>query len=41
MKIINSILLIFLSLGACKSAKYGDLDDGVYADLQTDKGIFC
>ena len=39
MKVINSILFILLvSIGACKSAKYDDLDDGVYADLQTDKG---
>ena len=39
MKVINSILLIFLiGFGACKTAKYADLDDGVYADLQTDKG---
>lgn len=39
MKVINSILFIFLiALGACKTAKYTDLDDGLYADLQTDKG---
>jgi len=39
MKIINSFLIILLiSIGACKSAKYADLDDGIYADLQTDKG---
>jgi len=39
MKIINSILLVLLiSIGACKSAQYGDLDDGIYADLLTDKG---
>jgi cyclophilin family peptidyl-prolyl cis-trans isomerase len=39
MKIINSLLLvILLSTGACKTAKYADLDDGLYADLQTDKG---
>lgn len=39
MKIINSFLIILLiSIGACKSAKYTDLDDGMYADLQTDKG---
>lgn len=39
MKIINTILLILLlSIGACKTAKYTDLDDGIYADLQTDKG---
>ena len=39
MKIINFILVIMcLSVGACKSAKYADLDDGMYADLQTDRG---
>ena len=39
MKIINTFLIVLLlSIGACKSAKYTDLDDGVYADLQTDKG---
>lgn len=39
MKIINSFLIILLiSIVACKSAKYTDLDDGIYADLQTDKG---
>ncbi len=39
MKVINLILLIFLiNFGACKTAKYTDLDDGIYADLQTDKG---
>lgn len=39
MRIINSFLIMLLiSIVACKSAKYADLDDGVYADLQTDKG---
>ena len=39
MKIINSFLIVLLiSIVACKSAKYADLDDGLYADLQTDKG---
>ncbi|MEL4454564.1 peptidylprolyl isomerase [Lutimonas vermicola] len=39
MKVINLILLIFLiNFGACKTTKYTDLDDGIYADLQTDKG---
>lgn len=39
MKIINSILIfLIISSVACKSAKYADLDDGIYADLQTDKG---
>lgn len=39
MKIKYSILFILLiSIAACKSTKYNDLDDGVYADVQTDKG---
>lgn len=39
MRIINSILFILvLSFSACKSTKYSDLDDGIYADLQTDRG---
>jgi len=39
MKINYSILFILLiSISACKSTKYDDLDDGVYADLITDKG---
>ncbi len=39
MKIINSFLIVLLiSIVACKSAKYTDLDDGLYADLQTEKG---
>lgn len=39
MRIINSILFILvISFGACKSTKYTDLDDGIYADLQTDRG---
>lgn len=32
------IAVLALSFVACKSAKYQDLDDGMYADLQTDKG---
>ena len=36
---MNSILLIVLmSIISCKSTKYNDLDDGLYADLQTNKG---
>lgn len=39
MKIISSILFILLmGFGGCKTAKHSDLDDGLYADLQTDKG---
>ncbi|WP_350285243.1 peptidylprolyl isomerase [uncultured Croceitalea sp.] len=30
--------LFFLILSGCKSSKYADLDDGVYADIQTNKG---
>lgn len=36
---MNSILLILLmSIISCKSTKYSDLDDGLYADLQTNRG---
>lgn len=39
MKVIKlAFLVIVLSLIACKSAKYNDLDDGLYADLQTERG---
>lgn len=39
MKIINSFLIaLLISIVACKSTKYTDLDDGLYADLQTEKG---
>jgi cyclophilin family peptidyl-prolyl cis-trans isomerase len=40
MKKVQLILLAFLmiSLASCKSAKYKNLDDGLYADVQTDKG---
>ncbi|MCA0932078.1 peptidylprolyl isomerase [Lutimonas saemankumensis] len=39
MKIMNSFLLIILmSIISCKSTKHADLDDGLYADLQTDRG---
>ena len=30
--------LFCLILSGCKSSKYADLDDGVYADIQTSKG---
>ncbi len=30
--------LIFIVLASCKSSKYADLDDGIYADIQTNKG---
>lgn len=32
------VLIVMLSLSSCKSTKYSDLDDGLYADVQTDKG---
>lgn len=39
MKVIKSIVLVILiSIISCKSAKYNDLDDGIYADVQTDRG---
>ena len=33
-----TLLTIIISLTSCKTTKYTDLDDGIYADLQTDKG---
>lgn len=40
MKILKSLILLtlILSIGACKSAKYPSLKDGMYADIQTTKG---
>ncbi len=39
MKFLNiKILLIVLALASCKTAKYPDLSDGLYADIQTSKG---
>ena len=39
MQIIKlTLITIILSLTACKTAKYNDLDDGLYADVQFDKG---
>lgn len=39
MKVINLFLIVLLSsISACKSTKYADLDDGMYADMQTDSG---
>jgi len=39
MKMINTfVLLVLVLLSGCKSTKYKDLDDGMYADLQTSKG---
>lgn len=39
MQIIKlTILIVVMSFSSCKSAKYDNLDDGIYADVQTDKG---
>ena len=39
MRIIKSLLILALVVAsACKSTKYDDLDDGIYADVQTSKG---
>jgi len=39
MKLIKlSILVVILGLISCKSTKYPDLDKGLYADIETDKG---
>ena len=39
MKRISTVLFLSLALmTSCKSTKYDNLDDGMYADLQTDKG---
>ncbi len=39
MKMIKlTILVLMMSLSSCKTAKYSDLDDGIYADIETDRG---
>ncbi len=39
MRFLKLTLLIFIVvLGSCKTAKYGDLTDGLYADIETTKG---
>ncbi len=39
MKIVKlSILILVLAIVSCKPAKYADLDDGLYANLETNKG---
>ena len=39
MKVLKSIALVALVVFAsCKTAKYADLEDGLYADVQTNKG---
>jgi len=37
-KVILGIFLLTLAFTACKSSKYADLDDGIYADIQTNQG---
>ncbi len=37
MKIIK-VLVLILVLSSCKTVKYADLSDGLYADMQTNKG---
>jgi hypothetical protein len=39
MKRISAVLFLSLVLlTSCKSTKYDNLDDGMYGDLQSDKG---
>ena len=39
MKIIElTLLVLFASLSACETGKYENLDDGIYADVVTDRG---
>ncbi len=39
MRIIKlTLLLVIINLISCKTAKYNDLDDGMYADIQTEEG---
>ncbi|MGI9547240.1 MAG: peptidylprolyl isomerase, partial [Flavobacteriaceae bacterium] len=35
---IITFLLISISLSSCKSSKYAELSDGIYADIQTNRG---
>ena len=37
-RISTALFLSLVLLTSCKSTKYDNLDDGMYADLQTDKG---
>ena len=32
------LLLVFVAISSCKSTNYPNLNDGIYADIQTDKG---
>ena len=38
MKIYKVLVAVIILFTACKSAKYADLDNGLYADVQTNKG---
>lgn len=38
MKKINLLIILGLILTACSSTKFSDLEDGLYADIQTSKG---
>ena len=37
-RVILGVFLLTLTFTACKSSKYADLGDGIYADIQTNKG---
>ena len=37
-RVILGIAVLTLIFTGCKSSKYADLDDGIYADIQTSKG---
>ncbi|MFD2588290.1 peptidylprolyl isomerase [Croceitalea marina] len=37
-KIVLGVFLVALAFNACKSSKYADLTDGIYADIQTTQG---
>ena len=37
-RVIFGVFLLTLAFNSCKSSKYADLGDGVYADIQTTKG---
>ncbi|TDQ23789.1 peptidylprolyl isomerase [Tenacibaculum caenipelagi] len=38
MKLIKVLIAVLVSFTACKSAKYPNLENGLYADIQTNKG---
>lgn len=38
MKKLNLILILVLFFASCSSSKYSDLGDGIFADIQTNKG---